>query len=609
MERPGRLLGSLVLLGAVLLAPQVCGDDRDQELPPPRLNNQPKKDDKTPQGPPILPPSAVAGLAPAIPVRFSEVLQLASVANLDIAQANLVVQQAQANLLRAQSTFLPNLNVGSTYTEHEGAIQRTEGTVVNVNRDALFVGMGTTLTFNISEAIYAIPEARRRLDATINGQVRVTNDTLLQVATAYVSVLRAQRQLMRLTETLDFLTSEQESELRAGSKGLLPLIRAFVDSGTGLPSDQARVEADVVRRMSEQSRAAQDVRTAAAELARLLHLNAAVFLLPAEDPRWPIEMPGGPWFHQPIEVLVDQGLRFRPELAENAALREAAYLRFRQSQLQPLVPSLVTAFSYGGFGGGPTVVGKTATGSNILSRSGVIGDFGQRHDLEVGLVWRLQGLGVGNNAQIWDNRVRLEQREVQQLFLQDLVVAQIVQALEQVQRAAERVHLLWASLFDKYNRPDGAVYRSLRLNFLRIKGGQGLPLEVLDSTRRLSDVLAEYANALSDLDLARFRLLIALGMPPAALLDPKLLPLPPNCSASLNESKEVAPSTKRNFNEIHPEANLPSPRAVDKMAQPGKNVPAPSQSQKRGVELHKAQPRTPLPDDGLQALPPMRLPQ
>jgi hypothetical protein len=71
------------------------------------------------------------------------------------------------------------------------------------------------------------------------------------------------------------------------------------------------------------------------------------------------------------------------------------------------------------------------------------------------------------------------------------------------------------------------VYRSLRLNFLRILGGGGLPLEVLDSVRSLNDLLDAYSAAMTDFERARFRLLIALGLPAPGILDPHLLPLPP----------------------------------------------------------------------------------
>jgi outer membrane protein TolC len=77
------------------------------------------------------------------------------------------------------------------------------------------------------------------------------------------------------------------------------------------------------------------------------------------------------------------------------------------------------------------------------------------------------------------------------------------------------------------------------LNFVRIKGGQGLPLEVLDSTRRLSDVLLVYADALSDYDRARMRLLVALGLPTANLVDlGKISPKVPDSPVPLGNPDE-----------------------------------------------------------------------
>lgn len=565
---------AVMLLLAAVLAAGGRADDKGAELPAPR---RAPDGGKQTTGQPILPPSAVEGLYPAVPVHLYEVLQLGSIANLDIAQANLVVERARAAVLGTKSLFLPSLNLGSTYTEHEGTIQRTEGTVVNANRDALFVGMGTGLTVSISDAIFAVPEARRRLEATLSGRVTVTNDSLLRIAEAYFATLRARRQLARLDEVLNALTSDRESALRGNSKGLLPLIEAFVKAGTALPSDQTRVEADVVRRMSERSRASQDVRTASAELARLLHLNATVFLLPAEDFRGPLNIAGQPWFDQPLDALVAQGLSSRPELAENASLLEAAILRYKAAKYRPALPYVVGNYSYGGFGGGPPIVGRTSSGSPILGHSGVIADFGQRHDIEIGLQWRLQGLGLGNYAQAWDARVGVEQRQVQQLFLQDLVVRDVVQAQEQMRRAAERVAVTRAGLFDDQGRATGAIYQALRLNFTRIRGGQGLPLEVLDSTRRLSDVLSEYANAVTDYDAARFRLLVALGLPPSALIDPRMMPLPPGCAAP--PPAPVATSPAAPAKEVP--RTLPPPRQAQ--------APAPAAG---------------LPDDGLHALPP-----
>jgi hypothetical protein len=111
--------------------------------------------------------------------------------------------------------------------------------------------------------------------------------------------------------------------------------------------------------------------------------------------------------------------------------------------------------------------------------------------------------------------------------LQDRVVSQVVRVTERLRRAEQRLNIYEAGLFDEQKRPNGAVYRSIGLNFYRIRGTAGIPLEVLDSIIRLNDVLLGYADSLSDYDRERYRLLLALGLPPAGLLDPSCLPLPP----------------------------------------------------------------------------------
>jgi outer membrane protein TolC len=493
---------------------------QDKELPPPRPV------DAAPPVPPILPPNYGGYLQGAIPVSLVDVLKLATLANLDIVQAQLNVERARANLLRARAQFLPNLNLGGTYTVHDGQIQNTAGNVQTVDRDSLFVGLGPSMSLDISNALFGPDEARKVLEAARFGQLRVTNDTLLRVADAYFNVLRVRRRLARIDETLDFLTGKDNSPLRGGSKGLLPLIADQVKANSANPADQARVEADVVRLTEERIRALEEVRVAAAELSRLLHLDPQVFLLPSVDYRWPLPIPGEAWFLQPTDELVALALRSRPELAENQSLVEAAIARFRAAKFRPLLPTVVLNYAWGGFGGGPAIVGKTKTGTNVLGESGTIANFGTRDDLDISLVWRLQNMGLGNLYQIRDARLQVEQSRVFQLQIQDQVITQVVQSMEQVQRSKQRVDLTRAGLFDDRNRPTGALYSSIQLNFRRIFQGDGRALEVQDSIRRLSDVLDSYGNDLTDFDRARFRLLIALGMSPGALIDPQQMPLP-----------------------------------------------------------------------------------
>jgi hypothetical protein len=64
------------------------------------------------------------------------------------------------------------------------------------------------------------------------------------------------------------------------------------------------------------------------------------------------------------------------------------------------------------------------------------------------------------------------------------------------------------------------------LNFERIRGAAGRPLEVLDSIRGLADTLEAYGVDVTNYERARFRLLYALGVPPHSLFDPKATQLP-----------------------------------------------------------------------------------
>jgi outer membrane protein TolC len=538
-----RILGAVLLVAlgfAILFLPAASARQvKKEELPAPR--EEPPKA-RAVEGPEILQPSADAGLAAGIPITLLDALKIASLGNLDIAQARLLVERGRANYNLFRSRFLPNIGVGTTYTTHDGTIQNTAGNISEVDRDSLFVGMQTFYAVSLSDALFLPAEARRLLDAVRIGQVRITNDTLLRVADAYFDVLLARRRLASSSEALDFLVSTQESDLRGGSHGLLPLIRAFVRRDTALPSDQARVEADVIRLYDERTRAAQDLRTTSAELARLLRIDPTIFLMPADDFRNPLPIHGTAWGDAPMDILVGQALRSRPELAENNALLEAALARYRSTKWQPLLPTVAVNYAYGGFGGGPPIVGKTASGTSVLGNSGSIANFDTRSDFEINLFWRLQGLGLGNLALQRDARLRVDQSRVRQVQVQDTVVSQVVRALESVQRSRERVAIVRSALFDEAGRPNGVAYRSIRLNFLRIKSNQGTPLEVLDSIRRLADILNSYNAALTDYDRARYRLIVRLGLPTPALIDPACMPSPPVLPRA--EPAPVAPLPK-----------------------------------------------------------------
>jgi hypothetical protein len=147
-----------------------------------------------------------------------------------------------------------------------------------------------------------------------------------------------------------------------------------------------------------------------------------------------------------------------------------------------------------------------------------------RTDFDATLVWRFSNLGFGNLYEVRENQANYRRSELRRLQVQDIVATQVIQSYEAVLGWRQRVNVTRVSLFDSQGRPNGPVFQSLRLNFDRIRNTPGArALEVLDSIRGLNDLLEAYGQAITDYERSRFRLLIALGLPPQDMFDPKNL--------------------------------------------------------------------------------------
>jgi outer membrane protein TolC len=481
------------------------------------------------------PPPTADWLASAQPITLQAALRLGQIANLDIAQAAEVVNQARAALLRASVAALPNFNLGSTYAKHEGNIAKTEGNIIKANKDSLFVGGGPSLILSTADAIYLPLVARSVVTATQARSRVVNNDTLLAVAEAYFSVLRARRRLARVEETLDYLASDKVSPARSKSKGLFYVIESFAKAGVkeAHQGEVERVRTEILRREEERVAALQDLRLATAELARLIRLDPTVPLWPVDDFRFPLPLPGEAWLSRSQEELVEFALSNRPELAENRALVQAALERVRNVKARPFLPNVIMNYNWGDFGGGPDLNPPkisppakpggppTVTAQPGFGPSGQIHHFAPRADFDIGLVWRLQNLGLGDRANVRESEAVHRQTLLRQQQVQDLVVTQVVQVEELVRGWRRRVDVARKALFDAKGAPQGPVFQSIRLNFERIENREARPLEVLDSIRGLNDTLEAYGQAVTDYERARFRLLIVLGLPPQTFLDPE----------------------------------------------------------------------------------------
>jgi outer membrane protein TolC len=530
------LLGmSLALLLPPRGAAQPPADAPVEMLPPPQGAAAPDETLPQPRALPVPPQTATQFPPattdnPAVGITYLDALRIAVLSNLNVAQAQAVVRQAQAVKQKAEVVWLPNLNTTIDYINHQGRIQKTEGNIIKANRDSLLVATGPVLSLALSDAVFNFGIARQALFAARAAEQRVTNDALLAVSDAYFNVLRNRRRVARLDEVLEFLTSQQRREIRSNLPGMLPLMTSYLEVGLTSRAEHYRVEVEVLRRRQELITAIQDLRVSIAELARFLHQDPTVVLWPLEDYRVPVPIPGEAWFNADLPDLVRTALNNRPELAEQQALVQVAVNQVKAAKWRPFFPTLAVSYAEGGFGGDPALVTTPGRAATTFGQSGNISNFGNRTDFEAALVWQMQNMGFGNVANVRQQRAVQQQAQFRLVQLRDFVVADVVQAQELIRRGRERLAITQGSLFDQKGAATGVAYDAIRLNFLRLSREEARPLELLDAIRSLNDLLDAYIQDMTDYERARYRLLVALGIPQLALIDPSLMPGAPVAS-------------------------------------------------------------------------------
>lgn len=421
-------------------------------------------------------------------IDMASALHLAAGQNPQVAFAQERIEEALAQLDRAETLWLPSLRAGVNYNKHEGAIQDVAGSVFNTSRGALFTGAGAgavgaaspaypglLANFHLTDAIFQ-PEIAGSVAGSRQAAAHVaTNDMLLEVALAYLELLRAAQEQANVAATLE--ESMQLAELTA----------AFAKSGQGLASDNERVQTELAVRKNDVQRADEARRVASARLAQLLRRDPLNLLSPQESTVVPIDLVAS---DATAPDLVIQGLTHRPELAETQCLVSEAVQRLAREQYAPLVPSVLLGASYGGFGGG--------LGSRIAN-------FDNRFDFDAVAYWEIRNLGFGDCAIQREACSRVEQARLREVATMDRVAREVVEAHMQTQSRRKQIDVARDGL--------QSAQKSFEQNMTRIRGGQGLPIEVLQSVQALAQARREYLRTVTDFNISQFTLHRALGWP------------------------------------------------------------------------------------------------
>lgn len=401
------------------------------------------------------------------------------------------VQEAYAQLARAQVLWLPSIQAGFSFHRHDGNYQASDGTIVDVNRNSFQYGLGTGATgagttprpgliarFHVADAIFQPKVAERTAWARGHAVKAVVNEQLLTAATAYIELLDAHQDARILEES------------RERTSQLTKITDDFAAAGEGLRADANRMQTELELVDNRMVGARERIAVASARLAQALSLDGGREVLPLDVTAVPLDLVST---ETARATLISTGLATRPELKESQALVAVACEAFRREKYAPFVPSMLLGFSTGGFGGG---LGNKL--DNIDSR----------YDFDALISWEVRNLGFAERAVRREACARIQQAKFEKIRVMDQVAREISEAYSQVQFRREQMSITQRAIQSAQSAYD--------LNLARIRDGQGLPLEVLQSVQALESTRRAYLRAVVDHNQAQFRLQWALGWPVSA---------------------------------------------------------------------------------------------
>lgn len=398
------------------------------------------------------------------------------------------VQEAYARLDQANVLWLPSIQPGFSFDRHDGNLQPSDGSIVDVNRNSFQYGLGAGATgagttpvpgivarFHMADAIFQPEIAEKTAWAQSHAVDGVLNEQLFKVADAYLELLEAEQDIRILEET------------RKHTAGLAKLTHDFAATGQGLQADADRMKTELALDDNRVVSGRERVEIASARLSEELSVDSGQRIVPLDVTVVPLDLVS-PELDK--GTLISTGLASRPELKEAQTLVAVACEQYKRQRYAPFIPSVLLGFSNGGFGGG-------------LSDS--LNNVGERYDFDAIVTWEIRNLGFGEGAARRETQAQIEQARFQQIKVLDQVAREISEAHAQVVHRAQNIRITKAGI--------KSAEESYQRNLGRIRDGQGLPIEVLQSVRALEAAQRAYLTAVIQYNQAQFRLQWALGWP------------------------------------------------------------------------------------------------
>ncbi len=492
--------GAMSAFGAILLIAGVATCASGQSaVTPSRSGSQTSMD----LSEPLTPEAQSALTQDTRMIDLDSALRLAGVQNPELMIARERLTEAAALRQFAAAQLLPSINVGGNFDDHSGNLQQSTGAMLQVHREALYVGAGAsaigagTVTIpgivwnaQLSELFFNNLIARQLVSQRCFALEASRNNILLQVAVAYEELLRAEGARVVAIKNRD------------NTKEVARITAAYSQTGQGRKSDADRAATELSRREFDIAQSEGQILTASARLCQLLSLDPSCRLHPYDQSVVPATIVAD---EISLQELICMALMRRPELKEQRNAICQAFLAMQGARALPFTPNVLVGFSAGTFGGGSELSPPE------------LGNFQGRSDFDVIAYWTLRNMGVGNAALVRQAQSRVRSENWRLTRIMD-------QVRDEVAEAHARAHARYAQIATG-EKAVLTAQDAFREDLNRIRGREGLPIEVLDSARLLGQGRTDYLNAILDYNRAELELYVALGQPPAANLA-RLAPAP-----------------------------------------------------------------------------------
>ncbi len=418
-------------------------------------------------------PSGSVATNNVYPIDLPTALRLANARNLDIQIARERLKEAKANHESAVEQFFPWILPGAVYRRHEGRIQAVDGTVFDADKQAYTVGGALTAQLELGDAIYKSLTAKQLVNAADQAVESQRQDSTLAAAQGYYDLAKARTIVDVFKEALGISQDYQKQ------------LHDAVGAGIAFKGDELRVQTQTERYQIALRQALEQQRVAAARLAQILHLDSAVELVPQDTDLVPLTLVET---NAPLDSLVQQALRSRPELKQSRALITAAHDAKNGAVYGPLIPSIGAQAFGGGLGGG---------------KNGSTGNFGESEDYFVGLGWRIGPGGLFDFGRVHASKARLETAKLSGEKLRDEIIRQVVEGHTRAQSLLDQLVTTKQNL--------ATASETLRLTRERKQFGVGAVLEDIQAQQELTRARSDYVSAVAEFNKAQYGLAKAVG--------------------------------------------------------------------------------------------------